>query len=85
MTAVALLVNGPASQPAPEGRLWEVNSPLSSLAHCPRQGCSTREDHQAGISQQEPGMLQDTGTGCTLSRELYPVPSDLTSPPGCHS
>lgn len=92
MTAVALLVNGPASQLAPEGWLWEVNSPLSSLSRCPRGGCSTggrgpcvtAGNHQAGISRREPGMLQDTGTECgRRSRTLFlltsPVPRAVTA------
>lgn len=70
MTAVALLVNGPASQPAPKGGLWEVNSPLSSQAHCPRG----RMLHEEGPSSKNSGCCRIRGAG-----ELQPVPSDLAS------
>ena len=62
MTAVALLVNGPASQPAPEGGLWEVNSPLSSQAHHPRGRMLHKEEQSRGY--QPAGTWDAAGHGC---------------------
>lgn len=92
MTAVALLVNGPASQPAPEGRLWEVELttflPVSlSTGRMLHRGAGTLRHSGGPSGGHQPARTRDAaGHGHGVrSREPYPVPSDLTSAPGCHS